>query len=76
MFVMTRRTNNDTMGKIRRGNFIFVTWIGDHAPRHVHVFLRGRLVVKFDLEQNKVMEGSMSRRLLKLLNQLRTEGLL
>ena len=53
-----------------------MTWIGDHAPRHVHVFLRGRLVVKFDLEQNKVMEGSMSRRLLKLLNQLRTEGLL
>ena len=71
---MTGRITNDTMGKVRRGNFIFVTWIGDHAPRHVHVFNRGRLVVKYDLERERVMEGRISRRLLRLLNQLRTEG--
>jgi hypothetical protein len=25
------------MGKIRRGNYVFVFWTGDHEPRHVHV---------------------------------------
>ena len=25
------------MGKIRRGGFVFLTWIGDHSPYHVHV---------------------------------------
>ena len=25
------------MGKVRRGGYIFEWWIGDHAPRHVHV---------------------------------------
>jgi hypothetical protein len=26
------------MGKLRRGGFVFVTWIGDHGPYHVHVY--------------------------------------
>ena len=73
---MTGRINNNTMGKIRRGNFIFVTWIGDHAPRHVHVLNRGRLVVKYDLERGRVMEGRISGRILRLIKQLRAEGLL
>lgn len=37
------------MGKIRVGGYIFVTWIGDHEPRHVHVFKDGQLIVKWDL---------------------------
>ena len=32
--------------KIRRGWFIFLAWIGDHSPRHVHVYRDGRLVVE------------------------------
>ena len=71
---MTRRISNDTMGKIRRANYIFVTWVGDHPPRHVHVFSRGVLVVKFDLERDRVMEGRMTRRVLKLIQKLRAEG--
>jgi hypothetical protein len=38
------------MGRIRRGGYIFEWWIGDHDPRHIHVFdsqgnLLGRVVV-------------------------------
>ena len=76
MILMTKRIMYDTMGKIRRGNFIFVTWKGGHAPRHVHVFNRGRLVVKYDLERGRVMEGRISGRILRLIKQLRAEGLL
>lgn len=35
------------MGKIRRGNYVFISWIGDHG-NHVHVFKDRRLVVKWD----------------------------
>lgn len=33
------------MGKVRRGGYVFLTWKGDHTPRHVHVYRDGRLVV-------------------------------
>lgn len=62
------------LGRIRRGGFLFVTWIGDHAPRHVHVFRDGRLVLKWDLDRALPMEGAASRRLVKLLNRLEREG--
>ena len=62
------------MGKIRRGGYVFVSWIGDHTPRHVHVYLDGRLVVKWDLENRRPMKGEASRRVLKLIEELENEG--
>jgi hypothetical protein len=38
------------MSKIRRGGFVFVTWKGDHPPRHLHVYRDRRFVVKWDLD--------------------------
>jgi hypothetical protein len=26
------------MGRIRRGGYVFISWIGDHPPRHVQVY--------------------------------------
>lgn len=62
------------MGKVRRGGYIFVTWIGDHSPYHVHVYRDGQLVVKWDLEHDVPMKGEASRRVLKLIDELREEG--
>ena len=64
------------MGKIRRGGFVFITWKGDHPPRHVHVYRDGRLVLKWDLERGRVMAGRATRRLIRLIAELRSEGLL
>lgn len=64
------------MGKIRRGGYIFVTWVGDHSPYHVHVYRDGQLVVKWDLEHDVPMKGGASRRVLKLIDELREERLL
>jgi len=64
------------MPKIRRGGYIFVAWKGDHPPRHVHVYRNQRLVVKWDLDNQKPMKGSASRRVLKLIHKLESEGLL
>ena len=62
------------MGKIRRGNYIFLTWIGDHSPRHVRVYQKSKLVVKWDLENCQPMEGKASRKLIQLIEELESEG--
>jgi hypothetical protein len=64
------------MAKIRRGGYIFLTWIGDHTPRHVHVYRDGKLVVKWDLDNRLTMRGTITRRILKLIEELESEGLL
>ena len=61
------------MGRFRRGNYVFIAWKGDHSPRHVHVFRGRRLVVKWDLENERAMVGSPSARLRSLLDALRRE---
>jgi hypothetical protein len=57
------------MGKVRRGDYVFLTWKGDHTPRHVHVYRNGKLVVKWDLENWQPMKGKASARVLRLIRQ-------
>ena len=64
------------MARIRRGGYIFVTWVTDHAPRHVHVYRDQTLVVKWDLERRRPMKGSATRRVLDLIAELEEEGIL
>lgn len=64
------------MVKIRRSNYVLLTWKGDHSPRHVHVYRRGRLVLKWDLDNKIAMKGKGTKRLLALIEQLEEEGLL
>ncbi len=53
---------------------MFLTWTGDHAPRHVHVYRDGELVLKWDLENKAAMSGSASKRLLRIIGELEKEG--
>ena len=62
------------MSKIRRGNYVFVTWVGDHSPRHVHVYRDGKLVVKWDLENRVAIKGQANRRIVRLIAELEEEG--
>ena len=63
------------MGKSRRGGYVFITWKGDHPPRHVPVYRDGKLVVKWDLDNQKPMKGAATRRIQELIAELETEGL-
>jgi hypothetical protein len=58
------------------GGFFFLAWKGDHGPRHVHVYRRGRLILKWDLDNEKAMAGKPTRKVLQLIRELRAEGLL
>ena len=64
------------MARVRRGGYIFLTWIGDHPPRHVHVYRDGKLIVKWDLENRMPMIGEANRRVLSLIDELESEDLL
>ena len=64
------------MGKIRRGNYVFFSWVSDHGPRHVHVYRDGKLIVKWDLDRGVAMKGKATGRILKLIDELQREGLL
>jgi hypothetical protein len=62
------------MGKIRRGNYVFLSWAGDHGPRLVHVYEDKKLVVKWDLEHCLAMKGKMTGKILKIIAELQQEG--
>ncbi len=62
------------MPKLRRGGYIFRSWVGDHSPKHVHVYKEGRFVVKWDLENDAPMKGHANARLRRLIDELREGG--
>jgi hypothetical protein len=62
------------VGRIRRGGYLFVTWSGDHPPRHVHVYKDGRQVLKWNLDAGCPMEGRATRRIVRIITQLVSEG--
>ncbi len=55
---------------------MFITWKRDHPPRHVHVYRDGKLVVKWDLDNKTAMKGAATARVLALIEELESEGLL
>jgi len=63
------------MGKIRRGNYIFVSYKGDHG-HHVHVYRDKRLIVKWDLDNWMPMKGQATNKIKGLLKELLSEGLI
>ena len=63
-------------GQASAGRYVFITWKGDHPPRHVHVYRDGTLIVKWDLDNRKPMKGAATRRILELVAALEAEGLL
>ena len=64
----------EILAKIRRNGYIFITWKGDHSPRHLHIFKDGREILKWDLENNLVMSGTITSKLLKIIQSLVREG--
>jgi hypothetical protein len=64
------------MAKLRRGNYTFLSWKGDHTPRHVHIYKDGKLVLKWNLDAGQPMKGKASARLRQLIARLELEGAL
>ncbi|MDB6022159.1 MAG: hypothetical protein JWQ04_2016 [Pedosphaera sp.] len=64
------------MGKIRRGGYIFLWWIGDHGPRYVHVFDKNcKLISRVNLEMLQPMDiPKIDNKVIQLIRDLQAEG--
>lgn len=62
------------MGRWKRFGVIVVLYSADHDPRHVHVFEDGKRLLKFDIEHWVTMEGKLTPKAKKVLEELRSEG--
>lgn len=64
------------MGRIRRSGYVVEWFIGDHVPRHVHVYdSKGRFLGRLDLEALVGLEDwSPSDKLVLLIKDLKAEG--
>ena len=65
------------MGRIKRGGYIFETWVGDHLPPHVHVWKDRKLIAKVEIgDKLYVMKGRINKRIRVILKMLINEGIL
>ncbi len=64
------------MGRVRRSGYIVEWFIGDHEPRHVHVYdSNGRFLGRLELATLTGLEDwSPSDSLLVLIKELKAEG--
>jgi len=64
------------MARVRRYGYIVEWFIGDHVPRHVHVYdSNGRMVGRLDVDRLVGIEGwRPDQKLIKLIGELKHEG--
>ena len=61
------------MGKIKRGGYEFITWKGDHDPYHVHILKDGKEILKWNLEEQVLMKGKISKKIRRIIRKLMNE---
>jgi hypothetical protein len=64
------------MGRIRRGGYLIEWWIGDHYPKHVHIYKDGQEVAKVRVPELLVLSGRLNKRLRKILAGLVKEKII
>jgi hypothetical protein len=64
------------MGRIRRKGYIIEWFIGDHVPRHVHIYdSKGRFLGRLDIQTLKGIEDwKPHRKLVTVIKSLKQEG--
>ena len=63
------------MPRWKRNGVLIVKYLYDHPPQHVHIFEDGKRLLKFDVENWRVMEGRLTANAKKALESLRKEGI-
>jgi hypothetical protein len=64
------------MGRVRRGGYLFLWWIGDHSPRHIHVFDKnGKAITRVNLDTMRAMDiPKANDKIIALIQELKNEG--
>ena len=64
------------MGRLKRGGYLIEWWIGDHFPKHVHIYKDGREIAKVRVPEMLVLTGRINKRLRKILKGVVRKDLL
>lgn len=64
------------MGRVKRGGYIIVWWIGDHVPKHVHIYKNGKQIAKIQVPELLVLKGNINKKLKNIIKQLLDEGVI
>ena len=62
------------MGRVKRGGYIIEWWLGDHQPKHVHVYKDGQEIAKIMIPKMRLLSGRMNKKLKKIIQELLKEG--
>lgn len=62
------------MGRIKRGGYLIEWWMGDHWPKHVHVYQDGKEIAKVQVPEMIVLTGHVNKRLRKILKEILEKG--
>lgn len=73
---VTIQGNTFGNGQRTARRLFFLWWKGDHPPRHVHVYRDDKLIVKWDLDNQKPMKGKATKHVVDLIAMLQSEGVL
>ena len=61
------------MGRLKRGGYLIEWWIGDHWPKHIHIYKDGREIAKVQMPTMRVLTGKINKRLKKILSRILKE---
>lgn len=62
------------MGRIKRGGYLIEWWIGDHEPKHVHIYKDGKEIAKVRIPERIILTGRLNKKLKNILHDLLKEG--
>lgn len=62
------------MGREKREGYIIEWWMGDHDPKHVHVYKNGKEIAKVVVPDMRILTGNLNRKLRKIIEELLGEG--
>jgi hypothetical protein len=67
---------NEIMGRVRRGGYVLLWWIGDHLPRHVHGFDKNaKFITRVNLDTMEPMDTPrLDHRIREIIRQLQAAG--
>lgn len=62
------------MGRVKRGGYLIEWWMGDHWPKHVHVYKDGKEIAKVRVPELQILTGQLNKKLRKILGKLVEEN--
>jgi hypothetical protein len=62
------------MSRIKRGGYLIEFWMGDHKPKHVHIYKNGVPVAKVENPSMTILKGKLNKKLRKIIAELIDKG--